>query len=201
MKVSRDNQMAFADTVLRLLARGICAVSMFDKRVAADIEALGGGFSFAVCAGLGENSPAIKLRTENGRFVRVSADINASDVIIRFKDISGLIPVLTGKISVGSAFAQHRMLVCGNINQAVALVRIIDITEAYLFPKFVIKKAMRRVPRKQAPRLFIYIMLLFFGVRKPTQPSLPAIDAEPGIAEEKISDTSDETNTKLEAVK
>lgn len=195
MKISRDNQMAFADTVLRLLARGICAVSIFDKRAASDIEALGNGFSFAVCAGLGKNSPSIKLQAENKRFIRVDTDINASDIVIRFKDVSGMLPVLMGRISVESAFAQHRMLIWGNVNQAVALVRIIVITEAYLLPKFMIKKAMRRVPRKQAPSLLIYIMLMFCGVRKPSQSSVPAVDAEPVTAEETIPDIRDETNT------
>lgn len=174
MEISRDNQQALADIVLRVLARGLCAVSMFDKRVAADVVALGDGFSFAICAGLGENSPRIRLKSENKRFARADTDIKDADVVIRFKDVSGIIPVLSGKTSVAAAFAQHRMLVWGSINQAVTLVRIIDITEAYLFPKFIVKKAMIRVPKKQVPSLFVYIMLLFFGAKKPGRVYEPA---------------------------
>lgn len=167
MKLSRDNQQTLADIVLRVLARGICAVSLFDKRVADDIGKFGDGFSFSIHAGAGENSPAIRLKSENGRFVRANMDSSGDHVTIRFKDVSGAVPVLLGKTSIEIAFAQHRMIVWGNINQAVALVRIIGTTEAYLFPKFIIKKAMRRVPKKQAPSLFVYVMLLFFGLPKP----------------------------------
>lgn len=166
MEISRNNQMVLADIILRVLSRGLCAVSMFDKRVAADIETLGEGFSFSIYAGASAGSPNIRLKTENGRFIRVDEDDGGFDVVIRFKDLSGIMPVLLGRTSVASAFAQHRMLIWGSVNRAVALVRIIDITEAYIFPKTVIKKAMRSVPKKQTPSLFVYLMLLFAPVHR-----------------------------------
>lgn len=215
MGISRENQHIIADIVLRALARGLCAVSMFDKRVAADIETLGDGFSFAVCSGLyirsagdklaDKKTTAIKLKIDNGRFSRADSDINASDVIIRFKDISGAMPVLLGQESVASSFAQHRMLVSGNMNHAVALVRIIEITEAYLFPKFIINKAMRRVPKKQMPGIFIYIIMLFLGSKGPPRAKVTAETTEDTTAEAAVAagnrPENREAGEELEAVK
>lgn len=198
MTISRDNQIAIADMALRLLARGICAAAMLDKRIAADVSALGNGFSFAVCAGLGEHAPAVKLLTENGRFVRVATGTDDTNVTIRFKDVTGLLPVIIGRKSVETAFAQHRMLVWGNVNQAVMLVRIIGIAETYLFPKPMIKKAMRRVPKKQVPSLFVYLTLPFFGVRKPL--AAPTAEAKPEDAET-VLETEREPEERLEAAK
>ncbi len=159
MRFSRERQEKISDLIMRALGRGLCAVSMFDKRVASELDQLGDGFSFSICIGL--DGSYIKLTVSNGRLEYLDGDKNKADIVIAFKDLTGAWPVLIGQTSIAKSFAEHRILIYGDLSTAVALTRVIDISQAYLFPQFILKKYMRSLPLRQVPRLFVYVAMIF----------------------------------------
>ena len=62
-----------------------------------------------------------------------------------------------------SAYAEHRFTLKGDIGVTMGLVRMIDIAEAYLFPRIMTKRILRSVPYKEKSTLTIY-RKVFIGV-------------------------------------
>ena len=80
----------------------------------------------------------------------------AGDVTIRFKSPSDAFRVFTGQISVGQAYAQHKFVLRGDMALAMPFVRCVDITEGYLFPEFLAKRILKRLPEKEVSPLRVY---------------------------------------------
>ena len=68
--------------------------------------------------------------------------------------------MFTGRLGVAKAYAEHRFTLKGEINQTMSLVRVIDLVEAYLFPKFITKNILKEVPKKEANMLRTYICVI-----------------------------------------
>ena len=80
----------------------------------------------------------------------------AGDVTIRFKSPSDAFRVFTGQISVGQAYAQHKFVLRGDMALAMPFVRCVDITEGYLFPEFLAKRILKRLPEKEVSPARVY---------------------------------------------
>lgn len=89
------------------------------------------------------------------------------DLRIMFKNRKSAKRVMLGGISVAQSFARHDILLAGNINTAVALTRIIDIEEYYLFPRFITYKFLPKM-KKQFYSLALYGYCLFGSAKKIT---------------------------------
>jgi hypothetical protein len=89
-----------------------------------------------------------------------------ADLSIYFKNIEAALLVLMGKIGIGQAFAEHRFVVKGDIMESMSLVRCLNIVEAYLFPNFIAKKILKKVPIKETSSISIYIRTIFLKMSK-----------------------------------
>lgn len=69
----------------------------------------------------------------------------ASDLEIVFKNCKSAKRPLLGAIGVRESFSRHDILLKGNINTAVILVRLIERAEGYLFPRFITKKYLPKI--------------------------------------------------------
>ncbi len=157
---SNGRNIRIAGVVLSVLGRALCVVSSLDSRVRSEMLALGNGYSFSM--GI-DNGPYLFLGIKDGRLVnlkKTGADADKAKLVIRYKDVTGAIPVLTGKMCAAVSFAQHRMQVWGNIPEAMRLVRAINIVEAYLFPRAMMEKALLRVPKKEISSLRVFAGLV-----------------------------------------
>ena len=67
------------------------------------------------------------------------------------------------KCSLATAFCEHRIKIYGNINNAMALTRIVNTIETYLFPKFITSKLFTPIPNLTSSKFKFYINLLFGG--------------------------------------
>lgn len=82
------------------------------------------------------------------------------DVTIRFKSPTDAFRVFTGQLSVAQAYAQHKFVLRGDMALAMPFVRCVDITEGYLFPDFLAKRILKRLPEKEASVLRVYSAVL-----------------------------------------
>ena len=143
--------------VLFFLYRGFKACYKFDKSAKEEIDSWNEGFTFIIETGVKNVNLCIKK--ENKKIVKIKETKNA-DIIIKFKSIDAAFLMFTGRLGVASAYAEHRFTLKGEINKAMTLVRVIDLVEAYLFPKIITKHILKEVPKKGTNILRTYIYVL-----------------------------------------
>ena len=75
-----------------------------------------------------------------------------------------LLCFLTLQLGTAEAYAQNRMSVRGNLQRAMSLIRCLHTLESLLFPSWISKKILKRVPKlsfsSQIQRLQIYSLIL-----------------------------------------
>jgi len=84
------------------------------------------------------------------------------DLKMNIKNIEAAWLLFTFQESTALATARNRLIVDGEVPHACAVVRILDIVEVYLLPKFIARLAVKRYPqwppdRKYIGRIRIYI--------------------------------------------
>lgn len=94
--------------------------------------------------------------------------LEEADLVVNFKNLECAFLVCTGQLGPAQGYAEHRMSIKGDLSQAMAYIRCLNILEAYLFPKIISRRIMKRVPpmglRKQAVRLVIHLMGIPLGL-------------------------------------
>lgn len=112
------------------------------------------------------NMPKRRLKRKDktsgqGKLVRVkNPKPTYHDVVIRFTSMHMAFLVLTGQIGISGAYALHGFTLKGDIMKTMSFSRCVDVIEAYLFPKFMTKRIMTDVPKKNQPSLFVYTKIV-----------------------------------------
>ena len=144
--------------VLFFLYRGIKVLYKKDSRVKEELDALEEGFSLEMKTSI--NGPKLIIKKENNDIIKLNETENV-DISICFKSIDAAFLVLTGRLGVAQAYAEHRFTLKGDIAVAMAVVRCVDLVESYLFPKFITKNILKEVPKREKSMLSIYRKIIF----------------------------------------
>ncbi len=145
--------------LLWFLGRGICACARLDSRAAAEVAGWAEGQG--LCLQIAPTGPAMALTKSDGRlrFLGLRAE-PAADLVIQFKHPEGALPVFLGRQSIAQAYAQRRMTMKGDLTFAMSVVRVMLITEAYLFPGLITRRIMQRVPEREVSAARVYLSTL-----------------------------------------
>lgn len=149
------------NVVYKVLGRGIKGVTKFDKTAKSYLDELPDGFTFRL--GVLNTKTAMVLKKSNNSFIVLKKKNYPEkyDLDIEFKNYSVMLPVVIGKAGVAQAYAESRFVLYGEIAHSMIVTDIINLTEAYLFPKFITNKFMDKVPKKHQSMLKAYIYVLF----------------------------------------
>lgn len=102
--------------------------------------------------------PCLVMQKRDGKLHFAGARVpDKVDLAIYFKNIEAAFLVVTGRISIAQAYAEHRFTLKGDIFITMPLVRALNITEAYLFPGFMTKKLMEKMPVRSNNKFNIYM--------------------------------------------
>lgn len=162
MKVSIHKQLSnkikaiISKIVLFFLGRGIQTLYKQDSMIRHEI--MGWKENFVIQITTQNHEVDWKIKKENGKLVRTKSE--AIDLSISFKSIDILFKLVTGRLGVAQAYAEHRFLLKGEIKDAMSFVRVIDRTEGYLFPKFMTKGILKQIPKREKSIVKIYGRLL-----------------------------------------
>lgn len=108
----------------------------------------------------GKSGPHLYLqRTPDG--IRRLKRCDKPTVDIQFKSLDCAFKLVTGRLGVAQAYAEHRFTLAGDIAYTMSFVRCVNITEAYLFPKFITRHILLEIPQKQHGSLSIYRRVVF----------------------------------------
>ena len=145
--------------VLRVLYRGVRVLAKTDSRVRQELLALRENTTVQFRVAPTEDAPRLAFMVRNGTICKASPDA-VMDVDIVFKNEKMAFRVFTGRMSVAGAYAAHAFTLRGNINEAMGIVRIVDLAEAYLFPRFIAGRILKEIPKKEYPTPLLYLRLI-----------------------------------------
>lgn len=156
-KIKRD----IAKIVLFFLGRGIKAAYKLDKSVKNELNNFPDGTSIRL--DIDPIGPNLAFMIKGGKVYTCSgkkaADMKPTIDIV-FKNVDGALEVLLAKVGIAQAYCQHRILVYGDIYQAIGVIRVMDKVENYLFPGFIAKKLLVKRPPKAVSSMRIYLNVL-----------------------------------------
>ncbi len=156
--------------VLFVLGRGLQSASKHDPAIRAELARWQPGFTFMLKQ-LPHGPSMAVTRTEKGdlRYQGANFPEEKCDVIFFFRNVESAFMMFTAQIGTPTAYAQHRMSARGDLANSMAMVRVLNSIQAYLFPAFIARGIMKRLPPipfwyKQALRLKIYLLGIPFGI-------------------------------------
>lgn len=143
--------------VLRVLYRALKVLVVKESRIRREFSSFKEGFTMRIT--LSEGGPSVFMMKKNGNLVFFTKGED-SDLELKFKSVDSAFLVFTGMMGISRAYAEHRIVVKGDIADTMTLVRMIDIAEAYLFPHIMTRRILRSVPNKERSSLSVYRMVL-----------------------------------------
>lgn len=141
--------------IFNILIKGMSGVGKYDDEIGTELKSL--PQCFKVQMGVFPHENYAQFMIVNNRVVKIKDQKCDLQIVFKNKHIAK--KVLLGRISIAEAFTQHAIVLKGNINLALILVRVMERTEDYLFPKWY-TKAINRKP-KRVCSLKLYLWLLF----------------------------------------
>lgn len=96
------------------------------------------------------------------------ADEDAT-IIVAFKNLECAFMMMTAQVGTAQAYSEHRLAVRGDLVLALSIIRCLNVIERYLFPTFIAKNIMRRLPeipffKRNGLRAWIYLLGVPFGI-------------------------------------
>jgi len=159
-KPGKAGKRALAGIVMGLLGKGIRYGYKCDDRIRADLDGIGDEFTIKLM--VNPVGPAMLFGKKDGVVFSHKCEIDAvADITLAFKGIDGAFKMFTGQMGLSAGYAQHRFTVKGDLYKVLSIVRIMNIVEAYLFPKMLAKTLMNPVPKRQVNMLRFYGGTLF----------------------------------------
>ncbi|HSV98333.1 MAG TPA: hypothetical protein VLM75_15540 [Spirochaetota bacterium] len=155
--------------MLFVVGRAIQAACRVDETVKKEFKNLKDGFAFAL--GVHPHGPwMIVGRDAKGRarYLGWNPEGKRIPLTMSIKSVESAILVFTFQESTSVAFARNRFVVDGDLIDALAVVRVLDLVEVYLLPKLIASLAVKRYPkwselspvRKHVGRIVIYTRTL-----------------------------------------
>lgn len=146
--------------------RAVQAAAKVDWQVKKELDALPDGFTFAM--GVIPKGPWMVIGKVKGKVKYLGWSIEGVKLNLRLaiNNIEAAMLIFTFQESTALATARNRIIVDGEVPHAMIVIRVLDIVEVYLLPKFIAKMAIKRYPtwwpmsRKYLGRTLIYTRTL-----------------------------------------
>lgn len=157
----------YLSLMMWFMGRAIQTAAAMDKAVKKEFEELPEHFTF--CLSVMPDGPHMIVgKSKRGIVHYLGWDTEGKDITLKMKikNIEAAILLFTFQESTAVATARDRLIVDGEVSHACAVVRILDIVEVYLLPKFIAKLAVKRYPArfpggKYVGRMWFYIRTIF----------------------------------------
>ena len=156
--------------VFFVLGRGLQSLSRHDRLIQQECSNWPEDFTLMVVVRANGGTMAVQ-RAGSGRLVYKGSQFpeSSANVVIYLKNIDTAFAILTGQMGIDTGYAHHSMCARGDLSHLTSVVRVINVAETYLFPSFMARRLMKRLPplpypQKQMLRLKTYLLGIPFGV-------------------------------------
>lgn len=150
--------------VLRFVHAAIVELYKRDSRAREELDNLPDGMSYALETG--HLAPQLFVQWQGGKLHRRTA-IDTPTCALQIKSLPLSFLLFTGQMGLAQAYAQHAFTMKGDVADVMRLARLVNLVEAYLFPKFITKHILTDIPKTEVCFLRIYgaILLGFLTCR------------------------------------
>ncbi|MBA3011011.1 MAG: hypothetical protein KKF12_20665 [Proteobacteria bacterium] len=141
-------QRIYLGTMLWFVGRAIQAAARVDNQVKKEFQSMPPNYTFSL--GAFPNGPYMVVgKNDRGKATYLGGDLSKQpvDLEMTLKSMEHLFVLFTFRESTPTANSRDRMIVNGDVPQACAAVRILDIVQVYLLPKFIARLAIKRYPK------------------------------------------------------
>lgn len=147
------------------LGRGVESASRFNKNLKSEIDAW--DEDYTIMLKVAPSGAELWLQ-KKGKYIKwIKKQDKEADLIVLFKNLDTAFKIITTLSNVHTAFSQNRIMVYGDVAQSMVLIRVLNIVQAYLFPPFLSKNVLKRVPKfnlsQHLGRARLYTSGLLFG--------------------------------------
>lgn len=154
-----EKKSSLCGLIFKILVKAMSGVGKYDSDVENDLKSL--PERFKVQMGVFPHENYVQFEVRDGRVYKTKNQ--ECDLVIVFKNVKMAKQVLLGKVSIAEAFTKHAMVLKGNINLALVLVRVMERTEDYLFPKWYTKVINRQPKKVHSAKIYLWLV---FGRNK-----------------------------------
>ncbi|MGI6701926.1 MAG: hypothetical protein ACOX3U_05665 [Christensenellales bacterium] len=147
-------------TMFALLSRAIKACYRLDDRVKGEFDEMPQGTVLKLS--VLPSGPALIIKKEQDEIITLKEISVKPSIEIAFKNIESALLALSAEKSVSRCFAEQRFIIYGDLSLGAAFVRIINIVEAYLFPRIWASYLMNGyAPSRKRSVIRIYLATIF----------------------------------------
>lgn len=156
--------------VLFILGRALQSLSNSDPVIQAEVKSWGQPLTFMMSVAPQVAALAVSSNADGRLKVRRQPfNPEEAEVVIYIHTVNAAFQMFTAQMGTHTAYARHEIYSRGNVALTVSIARIINIVMAVLFPAFIAKNTMKRLPdipflKKQALRLKTYLVGIAFGI-------------------------------------
>ncbi|MBI9075872.1 MAG: hypothetical protein JEZ02_10705 [Desulfatibacillum sp.] len=147
---------------LFLLGRALEAAAVLDPDVRREVE--GWKDPMTIMLHVHSEGPTMVLKKQDGVLRYAGSSPVDADLTIFFKNLESAFLVFSAQMSSPQGSAEHRVSLKGDAGQAMSLIRCMETTQAYLFPKFIAKNVLKKVPPMTLKRAGVRAAILGVGV-------------------------------------
>lgn len=155
-----------AKIVFMVLGRAFQSGARHDPDVKREVAAFPEGFRLVM--DVHPKGPRMCLEKTDGRLKYRGAKFDDGDLVVTYKNLECAFLVLTPQIGAAQAFSENRMMVKGDLAYAMIFTRCLTIMLAHLYPQFICKRLVKRVPpmpfKKQLIKIVINVVGVPFGL-------------------------------------
>lgn len=144
--------------VMRFLQAAFYELALSDSRVKAEVQNLPRGAVYSLsCFG----SPAqLVMQKQGGVLVKIPHAPPHPLCAIELKSLGIAFRLFTGQLGLMVANGGHGFTVNGDVAATMKFVRLVCVTEAYLFPTFMAKRVLVDLPAKQGSSILLYLKII-----------------------------------------
>lgn len=161
---------AIVKTVFFVLGRALQSASKHDKTLQAEVETW--PKDMVVVFKVAPHSPRMafaKTPSNQIQYKGTGITDDEAGLLIAFKNLESAFMMLTAQIGTPRAYIEHRIAVRGDLVYGLSVIRCLNIIERYLFPSFIARRILRRLPdipflKRNGLRLWIYLLGIAFGI-------------------------------------
>ena len=157
--------------VLTILGRAIQVVSRQDEGMRREVGNWPDHYRFMMKI-LPHGGCMCLQNDTQGNLAYVGADEEfekIADMIYYIRNTESAFLLFTAQSGIPKAYAEHRMSAKGDVAYSLSIVRCFNTVQTYVFPHFLARRIMRRVPsipifQRYALRARIYLLAVPFGI-------------------------------------
>lgn len=139
--------------VLRVVHAALVELRGMDTRVQQEFERMPEGLGYAVHTGW--RAPELHVQWVGGCLHRLAGPPQGA-CTLHIKSLPLSFRLFTGQMGLAQAYARHAFTMQGEVADVMRLARLVNLVEAYLFPRFITRRILTDIPPLQASPLRVY---------------------------------------------